>query len=169
MSTESSNVVTAESVLELLDLVTDPEIPSVSIRDLGIVRSVEVDAAGSDTQVTVTISPTYSGCPATRVIEADVRDTIKRAGVGKVVVRQQLNPPWTTDWITETGRRCLREAGITPPACWASHPAASEADAECPRCGSRDTRLIAGFGSTPCKALWHCADCIEPFDYFKPH
>ncbi|MEE3287151.1 MAG: 1,2-phenylacetyl-CoA epoxidase subunit PaaD [Pseudomonadota bacterium] len=169
MSAVSLPVVTPTRVLELLDSVTDPEIPSLSIRDLGVVRSVHVDTLGKDTHVVVTISPTYSGCPATRVIEADIRNAIERAGIGNVSVKHQLNPPWTTDWITESGKQHLREAGITPPACWASDPAANDAEIECPHCGSCNTRVLAGFGSTPCKALWHCTDCFEPFDYFKPH
>ena len=160
---------TQTRVLELLDSVPDPEIPSVSIRDLGIIRAVDVHRAGQETHVVVTITPTYSGCPATRVIEADIRDAIERAGIPNVSIEHRLDPPWTTDWITERGRQHLLKAGISPPACWASDPLPYDAGVVCPHCGSHNTRVLSGFGSTPCKALWRCSDCLEPFDYFKPH
>ena len=162
-------VTTRAQVLELLDSVTDPEIPSVSIRDLGIIRAIDIHSTGQEMHVVVTITPTYSGCPATRVIEADIRGAIERAGIPNVLVEHRLDPPWTTDWITERGRKHLLEAGISPPACWASTPLSYEADVVCPHCGSNNTRVLSSFGSTPCKALWRCSDCLEPFDYFKPH
>ena len=160
---------TQARVPELLDSVPDPEIPSVSIRDLGIIRAVDVHRVGQETHVVVTITPTYSGCPATRVIEADIRDAIERAGIPNVSIEHQLDPPWTTDWITERGRKHLLEAGISPPTCWASTPLPYDAGVVCPHCGSHNTRVLSSFGSTPCKALWRCSDCFEPFDYFKPH
>ena len=162
-------VTTQAWVLELLDSVPDPEIPSVSIRDLGIIRAIDIHSAGQEMHVVVTITPTYSGCPATRVIEADIRGAIERAGIPNVLIEHRLDPPWTTDWITERGRKHLLEAGISPPACWASTPLPYEAGVVCPHCGSHNTHVLSNFGSTPCKALWRCSDCLEPFDYFKPH
>ena len=162
-------VTTRAQVLELLDSVTDPEIPSVSIRDLGIIRAIDIHSTGQEMHVVVTITPTYSGCPATRVIEADIRGAIERAGIPNVLIEHRLDPPWTTDWITERGRKHLLEAGISPPACWASASLPYDAGVVCPHCGSHNTRVLSSFGSTPCKALWRCSDCLEPFDYFKPH
>ena len=160
---------TQARVLELLDSVTDPEIPSVSIRDLGIIRAIDIHSTGQEMHVVVTITPTYSGCPATRVIEAGIRGAIERAGIPNVLIEHRLDPPWTTDWITERGRKHLLEAGISPPTCWASTPLPYDAGVVCPHCGSHNTRVLSSFGSTPCKALWRCSDCFEPFDYFKPH
>jgi len=162
-------VTTHAQVLELLDSVTDPEIPTVSIGDLGIIRDVEVHHLGQEIHVVITITPTYSGCPATRVIEASIRNTVERAGIQKVVIKNRLQPAWTTDWITERGRQRLLEAGISPPACCVAHSIPDDTNVACPYCQSHNTLVLSQFGSTPCKALWHCRDCLEPFDYFKPH
>ena len=143
------------AILAILDTVPDPEIPALSITDLGIIRGI----AGDPPRVLIT--PTYSGCPATVEIEHMVRDALDAAGFGKVAIERQLFPPWTTEWITERGRERLAAYGIAPP---------SEATtATCPRCGSTDTVEVSRFGSTPCKAQWRCTSCLEPFDRFKCH
>ncbi|GGB96165.1 1,2-phenylacetyl-CoA epoxidase subunit PaaD [Cellulomonas carbonis] len=149
--------------------VPDPEIPVVTLDDLGIVRGVTVSDDGA---VEVVLTPTYTGCPATEVIAADVERALAGAGAGRVVVRTVLAPAWTTDWITESGRAKLRAFGIAPPdgtrAVGGPVTAVPLAlTARCPRCGSLRTREISRFGSTPCKALWSCRDCGEPFDSFK--
>jgi len=145
--------------------VTDPEIPVLTIADLGVLRDVIEDADG----VEVRITPTYSGCPAMNMIALEVELALARAGIpGRV--RQVLAPAWTTDWMTEEGRRKLREYGIAPPKRGAGRRALFGRDeVECPRCGSADTEVIAEFGSTSCKALWRCRACREPFDAFKCH
>ncbi len=135
--------------------VPDPEIPAVSVIDLGLIRYVRVDASGA---VEVGVSPTYSGCPATSVIKADVGKALRRGGYDQVRVVDVLAPPWTTEWITAEGRRKLEEYGIAPP---------SAGPVACPQCGSQDTTRVSEFGSTPCKALHRCAHCLEPFDHFK--
>ena len=144
----------AEAIRAVLEGVADPEIPVLSIVDLGIVRAVEADR--------VVLTPTYTGCPATHVIERDVRDALDAAGYRDVRIETILSPAWTTDWITAEGRAKLHAYGIAPP-----DPGARTA--ACPQCGSRHTEEISRFGSTPCKALWRCRDCAEPFDLFKCH
>jgi ring-1,2-phenylacetyl-CoA epoxidase subunit PaaD len=139
----------------VLEQVPDPEIPVLSVIDLGIVRAV------SPTRVTIT--PTYTGCPATQVIERDIRDALDAAGFRDIVVETTLSPPWTTDWISEAGKAKLKAYGIAPPV-----PAGSRVVA-CPQCGSTETEEVSRFGSTPCKALWRCRACAEPFDHFKCH
>jgi len=154
----------SDPILELLESVKDPEIPVLSIRDLGILRAVERDGE----RVRVVITPTYSGCPAMRVIEQDVRAVLLAAGHGDVVVQTQLAPAWTTDWMTQAGREALRAYGIAPPVRHCPALAADDAPAPaCPHCGAEHTRRISEFGSTACKALYQCRDCQEPFDYFK--
>jgi ring-1,2-phenylacetyl-CoA epoxidase subunit PaaD len=156
----------------LLDKVPDPEIPVLSVVDLGIVRSVEESDDGRS--VTVTLTPTYSGCPATEVIMRDVRTALE-ASYDVVDVRTQLSPAWTTDWLSEKGREKLLGFGIAPPAGRATLPLVDRVSrnwgtpAACPRCGSTDVEELAAFGSTPCKALWRCTSCKEPFDYMKVH
>jgi ring-1,2-phenylacetyl-CoA epoxidase subunit PaaD len=162
-----------------LDAVTDPEIPVVTIAELGILRGVQIDDAGT---LVITITPTYSGCPAMDQIADDVRRTLQAADVGTYRVCSVLSPAWTTDWITAEGHRKLREFGIAPP----SHAAVAGETAQagrpvqlmrparaelvaCPQCGSHDTVPISAFGSTACKALYRCRACREPFDYFKPY
>ncbi|HUB21772.1 MAG TPA: 1,2-phenylacetyl-CoA epoxidase subunit PaaD [Streptosporangiaceae bacterium] len=147
--------------------VPDPELPVLTLGDLGVIRDLRVAGDGA---VEVDLTPTYTGCPATAVIADDVRDALYRAGVHQVRVRTVLAPAWTTDWMSETGRRKLREYGIAPPGP-AAHadggPVRLAFSARCPRCGSADTREVSHFGSTPCKALWTCRSCAEPFDSFK--
>jgi len=159
---------TARRAWDVLETVPDPEIPVLSVVDLGIVRAVEEYDGGRG--VTVTLTPTYSGCPATEVIARDVRTALE-ASYDEVEVRTQLSPAWTTEWMTDAGREKLRGYGIAPPAGRTTLPLidVSGAPAACPRCGSDAVEELAGFGSTPCKALWRCTTCREPFDYFKTH
>jgi ring-1,2-phenylacetyl-CoA epoxidase subunit PaaD len=149
-----------------LAAVEDPEIPFLSIVDLGIFRDIRFESDGTPV---VAITPTYTGCPATRLIELELRAALDRAGYPHARIEIRLSPPWTTDWITEEGRRKLREAGIAPPApapgCTAFF--AAEPDISCPHCGSHETEQVAAFGSTACKALWRCRACGEPFEAFK--
>ena len=155
----------AEATLRaLLDEVRDPEIPILSIADLGVLRDVRWDHG----QVTVVITPTYSGCPAMRTIEDDVRRVLAAAGYADVVVETRLAPAWTTDWLTPAAHAKLRSVGIAPPvAATTDKRALLGADVACPRCASRRTERISEFGSTACKALYRCLACLEPFDYFK--
>jgi ring-1,2-phenylacetyl-CoA epoxidase subunit PaaD len=146
---------TSDALWAVLESVPDPEIPVISIVDLGIVRAA--------TPERVTITPTYTGCPATEVIERDVRAALDAAGFREVAIETVLAPPWTTEWITPAGREKLRAYGIAPP------NAAGEREVRCPQCGSADTAEISRFGSTPCKAQWRCKACLEPFDLFKCH
>jgi ring-1,2-phenylacetyl-CoA epoxidase subunit PaaD len=150
-----------------LALVPDPEVPALSVCDLGIVREVHADEAGTQ----VVLTPTYSGCPATEVIAASVREALLGAGLGPVTVTQRLAPAWTTDWMSEAGRRKLRAYGIAPPEACASGSQAIRIrprQLACPRCGSTDTERLSAFGSTACKALHRCLSCREPFEHFKP-
>lgn len=153
-----------EQVLDWLGGVVDPEIPVVSITDLGIVRDVEV----GDT-VRVSLAPTYSGCPATEVIERSVIAALREHGIDHVEIQRVLSPPWTTDWITDAGRDKLREYGIAPPEQSFGKHALTHAGREvaCPRCESLDTSRVSEFGSTACKASYRCNACLEPFEYFK--
>ena len=147
--------------------VVDPEIPVLTVADLGVLREVTLRDDGS---VEVAITPTYSGCPAMSTIAFDIAVALERAGFADATVRTVLSPAWTTDWMSEEGRRKLREYGIAPPS-----PASSRRalfgiqQVQCPQCGSAETELLSEFGSTSCKALWRCRSCREPFDYFKCH
>ena len=154
-----------EEVREILEQVTDPEIPVLTIADLGILR----DVRRADGRIQVVITPTYSGCPAMQTIEQDIRAALTRHGYGDVEVKTQLAPPWTTDWLSAAGREKLLQYGIVPPAGSSAKPALFQRDAgvNCPRCLSSATEQISRFGSTPCKALYRCNTCLEPFDYFK--
>ncbi|MBW3666907.1 MAG: phenylacetate-CoA oxygenase subunit PaaJ [Actinobacteria bacterium] len=145
------------AVTEAVESVVDPEIPVLTIDELGILRSV----ADEDGRVVVTITPTYSGCPAMRQIEDDIVAAVRRRGVHDVEVRTTYSPAWTTDWISEEGHRKLAEFGIAPPT--------ALQEVVCPRCAADSPRLVARFGSTACKALMVCSSCGEPFDYFKSH
>jgi ring-1,2-phenylacetyl-CoA epoxidase subunit PaaD len=146
--------------------VCDPEIPVLSIADLGVLRDVRL--AGDVVEVEIT--PTYTGCPAMGAIALDIEVALARAGIAPIRVVTTLTPAWTTDWLTDAGRDKLRAYGIAPPPATAGRRALfGEADAACPRCGSADTEQLAEFGSTACKALWRCRSCREPFDLFKCH
>ncbi len=156
--------VNRDQVLEWLSEVPDPEIPVLTIADLGIVRDVTVDD-----EVVVALTPTYTGCPATEMIEQSVIDTLHRQGIENVSIDRVLSPPWTTDWISDEGREKLREYGIAPPQQGASKRALlhGERSIACPRCQSLETEIVSEFGSTACKAAYKCKACLEPFEYFK--
>jgi ring-1,2-phenylacetyl-CoA epoxidase subunit PaaD len=145
--------------------VVDPELRAVTIEELGILRDVRVDGAA----VTVTITPTYSGCPAMDVIRSEIRAALRAAGFGPVEVVTVLRPAWSTDWISASGRAKLAQAGIAPPgpAAGGATPVRLALAVRCPRCGSPETAEVAHFGSTACKALWRCRSCTEPFEHVK--
>ncbi|UWR20965.1 1,2-phenylacetyl-CoA epoxidase subunit PaaD [Sulfitobacter sp. S190] len=145
-----------QTVWQWLDEVPDPEIPVISVVDLGIIRDVTWDG---DT-LEVAITPTYSGCPATSVIRMDVEAALRAKGLDRIRLRQQISPPWTTDWLSQKGKARLERYGIAP-------PSPSGGPDRCPQCGSAEVERVSQFGSTPCKAHWRCLDCLEPFDYFK--
>lgn len=162
-----------ENAWRVAATVTDPEVPVLTIEDLGVLRDVSVDGE----RVTVTLTPTYSGCPALDTMRDDVILALTAAGFDDVVVRTTLSPAWTTDWMTDAGKRKLTEFGIAPPTGRAAlgplslskgqGPVRLRLAVKCPRCGSLDTREISRFGSTSCKALYECRACLEPFDHFK--
>jgi len=163
-----------EEVWRWLSEVPDPEIPVISLVDLGIIRDVSWDA---DTMV-VTVTPTYSGCPATTVINLDIEQALRAHGVEKLRLERRLSPPWTTAWVSAEGREKLRAYGIAPPIDDTAADARLRARARgltgaaslsvpCPRCGATQTEKVSQFGSTPCKASYRCRNCLEPFDYFK--
>lgn len=163
-----------EQVWNWLSEVPDPEIPVISLTDLGIIRDVE----WQDDTLVVTVTPTYSGCPATSVINLDIERALRDHGVQNLRLERRLSPPWTTDWLSEEGREKLRAYGIAPPIDGtaadgqlagriARLSGQSNLTVACPRCGSAHTEKISQFGSTPCKASYRCRDCLEPFDYFK--
>ena len=154
-----------QRALEIAGEVADPEIPVLSIADLGVLRDARL---GADGTVEVDITPTYSGCPAMNMIALNVETTLAAAGI-PARVRLVLAPAWTTDWMTEAGREKLRAYGIAPPAPKASRRAlfGMDEDLACPRCGSMATEKLSEFGSTACKSLWRCTSCREPFDHFK--
>jgi ring-1,2-phenylacetyl-CoA epoxidase subunit PaaD len=146
--------------------VVDPEIPVLTIADLGVLREVTV----TDTGIEVAITPTYSGCPAMNMIALEIELALEREGFARPKIHTVLSPAWTTDWMSEEGRRKLREYGIAPPQPASSRRALFGVEqVACPQCGSTDTELLSEFGSTSCKALWRCKSCREPFDYFKCH
>jgi ring-1,2-phenylacetyl-CoA epoxidase subunit PaaD len=155
-----------ERAREVAASVLDPEVPVLTIEDLGVLRDVSVEGD----RVTVTITPTYSGCPAMDAIRDDVTLALTSAGYAHVDVHVVLAPAWTTDWMTDAGKRKLVDYGIAPPTGRAAAgPIRVALSVRCPRCGSLDTREIARFGSTSCKALYECRACLEPFDHFKVH
>jgi len=159
---------TVEAAWAALEQLTDPEIPVISLRELGILR----DVREGEGLLTVTITPTYSGCPAMGIIEAQIHEALGGAGFSKVCVQTVLQPAWTTGWLTEAGREKLRAFGIAPPELPSADKLALTGQKRvlaCPHCGSCDTEMISQFGSTACKALFRCLDCREPFDYFKCH
>ena len=163
-----------DEVWHWLSKVPDPEIPVISLTDLGIIRDVE----WRDDTLVVTVTPTYSGCPATTVINLDIETALTGKGLDKVKLERRLSPAWTTDWISAEGREKLRDYGIAPPIDGTAADGVlmkridrlsgrSNLTIACPRCGSTNTEKISQFGSTPCKASYRCTDCLEPFDYFK--
>lgn len=158
---------TDAAVWDIAATVCDPEIPVLTIEDLGVLRDAHVSETG---QVLVTITPTYSGCPAMDAIRDDVTSALTSAGYDDVAVRLVLSPAWTTDWMSDDGKAKLAEYGIAPPTGKAAAgPVRLGLSVKCPQCSSLDTREMTRFGSTSCKALYVCNDCREPFDYFKVH
>ncbi len=158
-------MVTEKEIWQFMEEVFDPEVPVLTIVDLGVVRSIKL----VDESWLVTITPTYSGCPAMKRIEDDIIDKLKEKGIEGAKVELVLSPAWSTDWLTENGREKLRAYGIAPPE---DEPDKSVLFADpvvvpCPKCGARDTKMISQFGSTACKAHYQCNSCLEPFDYFK--
>ena len=173
-------MVTAEPALAevwtWLAEIADPEIPVISILDLGIVRDVAWSDAEAVRTLHVSVTPTYSGCPAIRAIEREIETTLRERGVANVAIDVVLAPAWTTDWLTASGREKLRAYGISPPRVRAPGPTDTidltryvDERATCPRCGSTAVTLASRFGSTPCKSLYVCTHCREPFDHFKSH
>lgn len=166
--TELHTTITEEQLWHILEEVKDPEVPVLSIIDLGIVRDVSV---GSD-QINIVITPTYSGCPAMDVISMDIRLKLIEKGYRNVSIQQKLSPAWTTDWMTEEGKKKLKAFGIAPPnpkQQFCTSEMFREEAIECPHCHSYHTELISQFSSTACKAMYRCLDCKEAFDYFKCH
>lgn len=160
-------MLTKEYILALLSEIPDPEIPVISIIELGVIRDINVS---DNTSITLKITPTYSGCPAMKQIEDDVRKKLTENGFVNITIHTIFSPPWTTDWITSEAKEKLRKYGIAPP----EHSTEDKSwltgkpkTISCPRCKSQNTKLISQFGSTACKALYQCEDCLEPFDYFK--
>lgn len=156
-------MVTEKEIWDLLEQIADPEIPVLTIIDLGVVRTIEI----ANEKVTITITPTYSGCPAMQVIEDDIKALLKP--IIEVEIKYTLSPAWTTDWISESARIKLREYGIAPPEHEVDKSVlfAEPTKVPCPKCSSKNTRMVSQFGSTACKAQYQCNDCQEPFDYFK--
>ena len=155
-----------QDIFELLSNIPDPEIPVINIKELGVLRDVIVNEKG----VEVVITPTYSGCPAMKQIEDDIRSALKKKGIENVNLKTVFHPAWTTDWIPEEAKEKLRKYGIAPPEGATSDKGVLLGKRKvCPRCNSENTELVSQFGSTACKALYKCLDCKEPFDYFKCH
>lgn len=165
------HTITKEKIYEWLAGVTDPELPVLTILDLGIVRDVQVSFDDGKPEATIIITPTYSGCPAMDVIGMNIRMALLGRGLKKVNIELQLSPAWTTDWMTEDGKRKLNEYGIAPPTRKSADPLSLfEEDGEaCPKCGSAETEMVSQFGPTSCKSLYKCNSCKEPFEHFKCH
>lgn len=158
---------TQQEITEILNNVTDPEVPVLNINDLGIVREINIK---SDIAIEIVITPTYSGCPAMSMIAMDIKLELIKHGFTDIQIKENLLPAWTTDWMSESGKQKLKLYGIAPPQYRISDNKNEETKTvQCPRCNSFNTQLISQFGSTACKALYKCNDCLEPFDYFKCH
>jgi len=161
-------MVVTDKIWKLLEKVCDPEVPVLTILDLGVVREVKENEDG----VEIVITPTYTGCPAMDMIEVNIKSVLQEHGYDRVKVSMVLSPAWTTDWLSEEGKQKLKAYGIAPPVGKSSDKGALFAEAkkiQCPQCDSINTETISQFGSTACKALHRCKDCLEPFDYFKCH
>ncbi|WP_420316494.1 1,2-phenylacetyl-CoA epoxidase subunit PaaD [Ekhidna sp.] len=159
VNNNTNHLISQPTIYQILENVTDPEIPVISVRDLGIIRDVLI----TNDFVEVIITPTYSGCPAMLEIERNIHNALKKEGINHFKITTVLSPAWTTEWMTEEGKQKLKEYGIAPP-----NPTNPE-NIECPQCSSKNTQLLSEFGSTACKSLFKCNDCLEPFDYFKCH
>jgi ring-1,2-phenylacetyl-CoA epoxidase subunit PaaD len=163
---ETAENIRTTKILKVLEEVYDPEIPVLSVVDLGIIRDIQL----KNNCVEVFITPTYSGCPAMDVISINIRIALMQNGFTNIKITQQLSPAWTTDWMTEAGKEKLKAYGIAPPVGKSFDKRyLADLEVECPLCYSKNTKLISQFGSTACKALYQCNDCLEPFDYFKCH
>lgn len=161
-------VATNEKIWQLLEQVKDPEIPVLTVIDMGVIRDIKVE--GEDVEVIIT--PTYSGCPAMNMIEVEIKSVLQENGFQNPKVTTVLSPAWTTEWLSEEGRKKLKAYGIAPPTKPSKDKNAlfqDEKEVQCPQCDSFDTKLVSQFGSTPCKSLYKCNNCLEPFDYFKCH
>jgi ring-1,2-phenylacetyl-CoA epoxidase subunit PaaD len=157
-----------EKIWQILETVTDPEVPVLTVLDLGIVRGIKIDNSPSgDGGIEIIITPTYTGCPAMDMIAMNIRLALIENGFSKIKITSVLSPAWTTDWMSEEGKRKLKEYGIAAP--YTRSDETSDLVIECPQCNSTNTKLISEFGSTACKALYKCNECLEPFDYFKCH
>jgi len=159
-------MVDTKSIFDLLNEIPDPEIPVISIVELGVIRDVKTQ----DRSIEVTITPTYSGCPAMKQMEDDVRAKLRSAGFEEIKINTVYSPPWTTDWLSEEAKNKLQKYGIAPPeesTTDKSFLTGKEKSITCPRCKSKNTHMVSQFGSTACKALYRCNDCLEAFDYFK--
>ena len=157
---------TVKQIWDWLEEVSDPEIPVLTVTDLGVVRDVDLIEDGA----LITITPTYSGCPAMQVIEDDICSTLKENGIDNISIETVLSPAWTTDWLSENAREKLKAYGIAPPeknSVDKNALFAKPKKIQCPQCQSHNTKMVSQFGSTACKALYRCEDCLEPFDYFK--
>ena len=166
--TWSLNDIGEDDIWQILEEVKDPEVPVLSVVDLGIIRSVKKEGE----KVEIIITPTYSGCPAMDVISMDIRLKLLEKGFKNIQVKQSLSPAWTTDWMTENGKKKLKKYGIAPPnpkQQFCKDEMFAEEAIECPQCKSYNTKLISQFGSTACKSMYQCQDCKEAFDYFKCH
>lgn len=158
--------ITNETIRDMMKEIYDPEIPVLSVVDLGIVRTININ----NDEIEIFITPTYSGCPAMDVISLNIRMALLQNGFKKIKITQQLSPAWTTDWMTEEGKQKLKAYGIAPPEGKSfDKKYLEDLKVECPLCNSSNTKLLSQFGSTGCKALYQCKDCLEPFDYFKCH
>ena len=156
---------TAEQIWTAMNQIMDPEIPVISLVDMGIIRAVDL----GENNVTITMTPTFSGCPALLEMETLIQDAVQALGATQITVTKQLNPPWTSDWITEDGRAKLKAFGLAPPQKHGGNVTLTFFDVvPCPRCDSKNTRLQNSFGTTLCRAIWTCNDCLEPFEQFKP-
>ena len=161
-------MISEQDIWQILEEVKDPEVPVLSVVDLGVVRTVTTEGDKID----ITITPTYSGCPAMDVINMDIRLKLIEKGYRNIHIRQSLSPAWTTDWMSEKGKEKLKAYGIAPPNAkqqFCREELFAEELVQCPHCGSHHTRLVSQFGSTACKSMYQCSDCKEAFDYFKCH
>lgn len=157
--------ITKQNIRQILETVCDPEVPVLTIADLGIIRDIKIH----DDTIEVIITPTYTGCPAMDMITMNIKMALIEQGYKNIKVTSVLSPAWTTDWMSEAGKRKLKEYGIAPPHYSSGHSKWPDDKIQCPQCNSTNTKLISEFGSTACKALYQCNDCKEPFDYFKCH
>jgi phenylacetate-CoA oxygenase, PaaJ subunit len=162
---QNGNMIDKQTIYQYLQEVVDPEVPVLTIEDLGIIRDIHVS---DDNKVEVVITPTYSGCPAMNTITTNIRFCLMGHGIQEVVIKEVLSPAWTTDWMSDDGKKKLKEYGIAPPQ-YLIHEEKINITVPCPRCNTENTKLISQFGSTACKALYQCNECLEPFDYFKCH